>query len=219
MGSNREHQESQAWAHWEYAPDEWALLDRMDWGRVSQRYWLTIGIGFLGLLLGLALFTWVVANAILGLVVMLVLFLLFLYFVPLHDDYRRAKKRHQARQDPSQPHRVTLSSQGIWGFGAYFPFTGTGLGTHEIQVKLLEVRLTSQPTTLHFRVEHLTLTASADRGIQEFPVPETIHMLVPRDHESEAEHVAQRFRTEVIEAREIALKRFRDAQTNPPEPS
>jgi hypothetical protein len=49
-------QENQAWAQWEYAPAEWALLDRMDWGRVALRHWLAVRITGSGSLLAFALF-------------------------------------------------------------------------------------------------------------------------------------------------------------------
>jgi hypothetical protein len=147
---------------------------------------------------------------------------LVLFFVMLpSSDYRQAKLRHQARQAPDHPHRVTLAKQGLWGFGPYFPFEGTGVEEKEISVQLEKVWLTTQPTMLHFRVEHLKLKAAPSGGavnVEKIPVPETIHLLVPPGQESEAEQVAQRFRTEVIEARDLALKRFRDERTNPPEP-
>jgi hypothetical protein len=163
----------------------------------------------------------------LAILIMIVLFLLYLRnLLVFGEAYDKAKKRHQARQNPSQPHRVTLSDQGIWEVGTYFPFAGSGVEKYELGVMLLEVRLTSQPTTLHFRVEYLSHHGGGYRSYNN-RTQETIHLLVPHDHESEAEHVAQRFRTEVIEPRELAElaekqraeERANDARANPPEPS
>lgn len=223
MGNNRGNQEQQAWVHWEYAPDEWARLDQMDLGPIRRRYWLTfaLGMGILVILFVLALVLWGGASLLWMAPLLLTLVLVLLFVVLPSNDYRQAKKRHQARQDPAHPHRVTLSNQGLWGFGPYFPFTGMGAQENEISVQLNKVWLTAQPTTLHFQVEHLKLKATPSGGavnVEKIPVPETIHLLVPTGHESEAEQVAQRFRAEVIEARELALKRFQDEQVNPPEP-
>ena len=223
MGNNPQNQEQQAWVHWEYTPDEWARLDQMDLGPIRQRYWLTLALGMVipVLLLVLAPFFWGGESLFWVAPLVLVLVLVLFFVVLPSNDYRQAMKRHQARQDPVHPHRVTLSSQGIWGLGPFFPFTGTGVQEHEISVQLNKVWLTAQPTTLHFQVEHLKLKANPSGGavnVEKIPVPETIHLLVPAGHDSEAEQVAQRFRTEVIEARDLALKRFRDQQVNPPEP-
>jgi hypothetical protein len=215
-------QGKQGWAHWEYAPEEWALLDRIDWGRVVQRYWLTSVLGILGFLLAVALLIWfaVIAPNIgsFGVIMIVPLIILLLYAVVPGTAYRKAKKRHQARQNPSQPQKVTLSGQGIWEAGTHFPFAGSGVEARELNVKLREVRLTSEPTTLHFRIEYLIRNNANTLNKTEIN-RETIHLLVPRGHESEAEHVAQRFRTEVIEARELAAKRIHDSIVNPPEPS
>jgi len=217
---NQGKQDSGAWAHWEYTPDEWAQLDLLDWRSVAQRHWLAVGITAPGSLLALALFLWSTltdGGAIGGFAFFLMnlLFILFLLHAQLFwDRYDKAKKRHQTRQKSSQPYRVTFSSQGIWEAGTHFPVGG-------FDVKLLDVHLTSQPTTLHFRIQYLS-SYRTDRGTRSQRTRETIHLLVPRDHESEAEHIAQRFRIEVIEVRERAEKRAKDALdalANPPEPS
>lgn len=224
MPINQANQENQAWARWDYAPDEWAQLDRMDWRPTALRHWLAVGITGPGSLLALAFFLWFVvtdAGAISGfaLFIMLFLFLLLMLYAQFFwKVYDKAKKRHQARQNPSHPQRVTLSGQGIWEAGTHFPFGGSGVETNEFGVKLLEVQMTSQPTTLHFRVEYRSLYRS-DRGTRSQRTQETIYLLVPRGHESEAEPVAQRLRTEVIEARERAEKRAQEARVNPSEPS
>lgn len=224
QASKNQGQGNRAWAHWEYTPDEWAQLDRVDWGSIPQKHWLAVGITGPGSLLALVILIWSAltdGGAIGGVAffLMLFLFILFVLYAQFFwNRYDKAKKRHQARQNPSQPHTVTLSGQGIWEAGIYFPFGGLGVEKNEFAVKLLDVRLTSQPTTLHFRVQYLS-SYRANRGTQSQSTRETIHLLVPRAHESEAEHVAQRFRTEVIEARERAEKRAHDALVNPPEPS
>ena len=214
--------ENQAWAHWEYAPDEWSLLDQLDWQSVVQRYVLSLLGGTLGFSLLLALWLWsltVVANITSFLIpVMFVLFILFLYIVVPGTAFHKARKRHQARKNPSQPQKVTLSGKGIWEAGTFFPLSGFGVEALEWNVKLREVRLTAQPTTLHFRVEYLIRNNANTLNRTEIN-RETIHLLVPRTHESEAEYVAQRFRTEVIQARELAEKRLHDSIVNPPEPS
>lgn len=215
MGNELGNQEQHAWVHWDYAPDEWARLDRMDWGPIRHRYWLTFAV-VMGILVLLSVCL-ILASIAFMIPLLLLIGLAVIYNVLPSTDYRQAKKRHQARQDPAHPHRVTLSSQGLWGFGATFPFTGMGALKHEINVQVNKVWLTAQPTTLHFQVEHLKLT-STSHGILPSPASETIHLLVPAGHESEAEQVAQRFRTEVIEDRDLAMKRFREEQANPPEP-
>ena len=222
---NPEKPEGNAWAHWEYAPDEWELFDRIDWRSVVRRYLLTSALGILGFLLVVALFFWLttihteVATTIANFAFVAMLFSAFflLYLMVPGTAFRKARKRHKARQNSSQPYKVTLSHKGMWLAGTYFPFTGTGVENRELGVTLREVRLTSEPTTLQFRVEY-RISNSANTLNRTEINRETVHLLVPRAHESEAEYVAQLFRTEVVEAREQAAKRAHDALVNPPEP-
>lgn len=227
---NQESQQERAWAHWEYTPDEWKQLDRLDWGRTVQRYWLTVGPGILGLLASSALFLWVrmtsAANTVFALIAMaFFLILLIILLVIGNGSVSRPKKRHQARQNASQPHTVTLSGKGMWQAGVFFPLERLWGDIHEWRVMLHEVRLSTQPTMLHFRVEHdvtsYRVGSDGHNYKSNYSVVETIPLLVPHAHESEAEQIAHRFRSEVIEVRERENARKRaaeEARMHPPEP-
>jgi len=226
--------QQQAWAHWEYTPEEWAQLDRLDWGSAVQRYLLTAGMGILSCLVLVGLFLLSIqvrtevftAIGIFAFILMFAMFCMLPLFLIPGKAYHKARKRHQARRNPSQSRTVTLSDQGIWEAGTYFPLNGVGVESREFKVRLFEVQLTSQPVVLHFRVvydprAYISTGGSITYGAYQPGRGETIHLLVPRDCENQAEHVAQRFRTEVFEPRERENARRRaeqEARAHPPEP-
>lgn len=111
--------------------------------------------------------------------------------------YREAKKRHQARQNQAQARRITIAKEGIWEAGTFFPLNG-----HDVVLE--EVKLTHQPTILHFRrTKHFP-------GEETTPQSDTLRVPVPGRYENDAAHLLQQFRTEVIETQQ--------RQMNPPEP-
>lgn len=245
--ANQESQQKPDWAHWEYTPDEWAQLDRLDWGHAVQRYWLIAGLGMLSFLAGIAFFFWLAVVApgpgsfgVIALVPLLIL--LFSCVVP-GKAFHKARKRHRARKnasqppkgtlasqiatrynaeyDVSQPHKVTLSGQGLWMAGTYFPLTGRGIEADERSVILREVRLRTQPTMLHFRVDYTVARFSDRGGLFYSSRQEIIPLLVPAGHESEAEQIAHRYRTEVVVSRKSERQRqqaAQEAREHPPEP-
>jgi hypothetical protein len=203
---------NQAWIHWEYNPEEWAHFEKIDWKSVRRTYWLLVGLCF-PFFCDLIVIIWVSIFLLpspafehfptvpllfpLGYVLFLLLSLVPLIVLSSYSYlYDQAKRRHKARQQ-DRFHRVTIAKEGVWEAGAYIPFD-----------VLKEVTMTPQPPALHFRRgKSLLATRNA-------PLHNTFHVIVPRGHEEEAAHLVQRFRTEVIEAREQAWQR----SMNPPEP-
>lgn len=211
---NQESPQKSAWAHWQYTPDEWAQLDRLDWGRAIQRYWFTAVLGMLSFLAGIALFLWLVEVApgpgSFGIMALVPLLLLLFSCVVPGRAFHKARKRHRARKNASQPQKgtlasqialrynaecevsqplkVTLSGQGLWMAGTYFPLAGHGVEATERLVMLREVRLSTRPTMLHFRVDS-NVARFSKSGVLYSYRQETIPLLVPAGYESEAEHL------------------------------
>lgn len=173
--------DGQAWAHWEYSPEEWALFDRVDWQAVRLRYWLpNLALLVCVLILGVVFFPQDISIVflILGLTIVGVVFLIRAY------AYHEAKIRHQARQNRTQPQKVTLSGQAVWEAGTYFPF-----------LALQSVRMTSQPAVLHFRRRRRVFSNDGN-GTNNY---DTLRVLVPHGHEEEAMRLVERFRARIIE--------------------
>lgn len=141
--------ESQAWVRWEYSPEEWKRLDQIDW-RPRRRacFWVLMGL----LPFGLGLFLVAVSgSAVAGVLAgaMAALPILFLFWLSHGTE---AARRHTARQQSAQPHRVTISKQGMWEAGAHFPLDN-----------LAAVKMTARPAVLHFHSFTVyTDTATAD---------------------------------------------------------
>lgn len=195
-----------AWAHWEYSADEWALFDKIDWGKASRKLWRVIGLCALVDFLIVGVLSWVFLIAqpftsdnlpivIIPAFLLLIPSILLIAFYGSADS--EAKKRRKARQNQAQPHKVTFSEKGVWEAGTYFPL-------NEIFVDLKDVKLTSQPTVLHFKIENTSIGSNSQASF------DTLRVLVPRGHEAEAAQLMQRFRTEVIERQKKG--------TTPPEP-
>jgi hypothetical protein len=188
FGGNR------AWAHWEYGPTEWELFDTIDWGTARRRYWLLVWISTLVclLLIGVPTLFFLVLQpfnlnyaiflAVFAFLLLLSLFLLIFFSI---YPYSEAKKRHKARQNQTQPQRVTFSERGVWEAGIYFPL-------NDVFMNLKNVHMTSQPSVLHFTRERMHFRQSRQR--------DTLRVLVPWGREAEAAQLIQRFRLEVIEA-------------------
>jgi len=184
----------QAWAHWDYSPEEWMVFDQVDWRAAWLRYWLPNLLPPVGLfLLGVFFFHVNVVTLLLAMG-LYALPLLAAVFTVRSYLYREAKQRHQARRNRTHPHRVTFSQEGVWEAGAYFPLTG-------VFWSLQDVRMTSQPAVLHFRRKQLIRSTYRH---------DTLRVLVPRGREEEATRLMERFRTEVIEAKKPTY--------SPPEP-
>jgi hypothetical protein len=180
----------EAWAHWEYSPNEWAHFDRVDWVPVRNRSWLTLTL-IAVLWIGIVAVLWTrFALSAPGPLLFVNGLLLSLSLGPIivaFTSTREAKKRHQARRQPGQPRRVTFSREGIWESGTYLTFW-----------RLLKVKMTANPPVLHF-----TLAKPNGRSYD----TQKIHVLVPRNYEAEAQRLLQRFDDEVINARNKALNR------------
>src|SRR5581483_6631729 len=121
-------------------------------------------------------------------------FVVLIFLLASNTAFRKARKRHNARQKSSPPYKVTLAEKGIWEAGTFFPLKGWGVEPSEVSVELLDVQLTSQPTVLHYRVKHVSITASSRRGIGRAARKETIRLPVPEAYKSEAERVVQQYR-------------------------
>lgn len=188
---------NQAWAHWDYTPEEWELFDRIDWEPAKNRYRLTAIIGsiicivFIAVLL---ILTWKLFSSFFSAKAFIVVFtptilLLTAFLVVIllaSASAKEAKKRHLARANPAEPHRVTLSEQGVWESGICFK-------VDSLLLELASVKITSNPTALAF---HLIKSSMGTNGnsvtFQKFKV------LVPRKYEAEAEPIRQRYYNEVI---------------------
>lgn len=183
----------QAWAHWEYNAEEWALFDHIDWQAARRGYWPPNLIGLVCLLiLGLSLLFLPAYRSLILTPAIFLVIIVFLLFVLRMHAYSEAKKRHQARQNQAQPHRVTFSKEGVWEAGTYFPLK-------ELFWRLRSVRMTSQPAVLHFHREQRHIRASNEY--------DALRVLVPRGHEEEAARLMQRFRAEVIKAKKPTYNR------------
>lgn len=188
---------NQAWVHWEYTPEEWALFDRVDWRSAQLRYWLPNVIVPVALFLLSALLfqAGVFQVGVLGAVSFILIVVMGVLFMVRVYDYGEARKRHKARRHQTQL-RVTLARKGVWEAGTFFELSG-----------LRTVRLTSQPTVLCFRCRHKTY----DRTNNTTYNYSTVNVPVPHGRENEAAQLVERF-NEVI--REI--KQYKGY--NPPEP-
>jgi uncharacterized integral membrane protein len=198
-------QSNQAWAHWEYGAHEWALFDKVDWRSRRRTFWLLVG-GSIVFILATILSVLATLNtspeqvtfifATLLVIVFSMFGLGFFIFTVVYlAPYREARKRHKARQNQAQPNRVTISQKGVWEAGTYFPLNDDGL-----TVYLKEVKMTSGPLVLHFRIAlgRRSITSSPDGTYSPTsPQTTTLRVLVPRGHETEAAQLMQRFRTEV----------------------
>ena len=193
MPAEQTRHNQQAWAHWEYGPNEWAHFDKVDWTPVRNRSWLTLMIIAI-LWIGIVAVLWTrFALSAPGPLLFVNGLLLCLSLGPIivaFTSTREARKRHQARHQPGQPCRVTFSRDGVWESGTYLTFW-----------RLLKVKMTANPPVLHF---------SLARPNGKTYDTQKIHVLVPHNHEAEAQRLLQRYDTEVINARN---KNF-----NPPEP-
>jgi len=185
-------QARQARVHWEYSPEEWALFDRIDWKLGRRIFFWLLCFGFALGILALSGFS----LAGFGISALLMLVMLFFLWI---SHYTEAAERHKARQKSAQPHRITISKQGIWIAGTYFSLEN-----------LAKVKMTPRPPVLRFH----SFSVYTDSATADTAASYRRRVLVPRGREEEAERLVQRFRTEVIEAREEALQRWR----NPPEP-
>jgi hypothetical protein len=202
-------QSNQAWAHWEYSAEEWALFEKVDWALRGFAFW----VFFLGTIVSLlaalpfilapipgssGLFPEQVASlsgALFGIALPLFIVLLIITLT-YHATYGEAKKRRKARRNKDQLRRVTISRKGVWEAGTYFPFNDDAF-----RMYLREVKMTPEPPVLHFRyaLGRSQITTSDD-GTTSVASPQTTTMrvLVPRGREAEAEQLMQRFRTQVI---------------------
>jgi hypothetical protein len=186
----------QAWAHWEYGADEWALFDKIDWEATRRKSQLTTSIGSVMFLLVIGVLLFVVltliqpfnpATLVLVIVPAILLLTALIFLIgPASYSTSEAKKRYEARQNLTEPHKVTFSEKGVWEAGTYF-------GLNELFLKLKSVKLTAQPATLHFTITTSSLGRNSSGHV------DTIHVLVPRYHEEEAAQLAQRYYSEVID--------------------
>lgn len=188
------------WTHWEYSAEEWERFDQVDWQAARRAYWLPNIVGTVVYLLTVAIVVLLFLSSMLGeteifMATFFPLVVLFLIFGLRIHSYREAKKRHQARQSQGQTHTVTFSKDGVWEAGIHFPL-------HGILTNLRKVKLTFQPTVLHFHLEYRHFRQASEYG--------TLRVLVPYGHEEEAARLMQRFQVEVISA---SKKPY-----NPPEP-
>jgi hypothetical protein len=195
----------EAWVHWEYSPEEWALFDYIDWRPIRRAcFWISISLLFLPVL---GFFFYALGGLVAALIaVVIVTFgLLFCFWrIILLGE---ARKRHLGRQKSAQPHRITISRQGVWVAGTYFPLID---GDRDSDLE--EVKMTPKPQVLHFRLTKSSNEYTSDGTWTSWT--ERLRVLVPHRHEKEAVRLMQRFRTEVINPR----KQAQEPVMNPPEP-
>lgn len=200
--------EDEAWVHWEYSSEEWALFEKVDWNVPCFLFWGLAGCCTASVIA--AILPWFLfpqgtdvgpllsmfLPALLGWCVFLPLTMAYLF------SYIDARKRHKARQQESRT--VTFSREGVWEAGLFFPLNKF------LEANLKKVTLTLDPPVLHFRLTRFHL----GNNWRASPTSATLHVLVPRGQEEEAGFLQERFQTEVIQARAQREKRLK----NPPEP-
>jgi hypothetical protein len=194
-GIDQPSQTGDAWAHWEYRPEEWAQFDAIDWKATRLTVVLLVGcvlliLPVLGvLLLGSSpLYSGIAFGG--GFTLLMVAFggFVFSFF-----SVQEGRKRHQARQSPS--HRVTFSRLGVWEAGVYFPI-------HDGDMTLQKVSMTAQPAIMHFRRSRFI-------NFESTPQTVTLRVLVPRGHEAEAERLRQRYQSEILDAEKEREERWK----------
>ncbi len=184
-----------AWTHWNYSDREWALFQQIDGGAARRNRLLRTLLSILVYLVIVGVMAWYFLgphaffddpgadiSVLVTFSFVLLVWLLIWIFVRT-DAMTEQKKRLQARQDATQPHRVTFGANGIWEAGTHFPINHLG-------VVLKRVNMTSQPSVLHFHVEKEHFRSS--NGSYAIPVP------VPYGCEGEANQLIQRYESEVI---------------------
>jgi hypothetical protein len=195
---------TRTWMRWEYSPEEWALFERVDWRPVNLRFWLLACLSLLFLpdigLLILSSTSGTYPLMALSIVLIFVWIPILILFAISIDIYGEARKRHRIRQQEKHAYKVTFDSKGVWEAGVYFPL-------NDLLFSLDKVSMTSKPPVIHFSQTRYS-------GKRTTPHSYPLHIPVPGGHEQEAADLVQRFRTEVIQAREQAWQ----LQTNPPEP-
>src|SRR5215472_9482746 len=185
-GIGQSSQTGDAWAQWEYSPEEWAQFDAIDWKATRLKVVLLVGSVLIILLLMGALlpgssplYSGIGFGG--GFTLLMVAFAVFVFsFFSIQEG----RKRHKARQ--IQSHRVTFSRLGVWEAGIYFPI-------HDGDMTLKKVSMTSEPAIVHFR-------RSKFINFESTPQTVTLRVLVPRGHEAEAERLRQRYQTEILDA-------------------
>lgn len=200
--------EDEAWVHWQYSPDEWALFDKVDWNAPCSIFWGLTACCAASVIA--AILPWflfppgtdagpllsVFLPALLGWCVFFPLTMTYLF------SYIDARKRHKARQQ--EPRTVTISREGVWEAGIFFPLNKF------LEANLKKVTLTLDPPVLHFRLTRFHL----GKNWRASPTSAILHVPVPRGLEEEAGFLQERFQTEVIQARAQRENRLK----NPPEP-
>jgi hypothetical protein len=200
--------EDEAWVHWEYSPEEWALFEKVDWNTQRFIFWGLASCCTASVIA--AILPWFIlpseADAGQLLSIFLPALLGWCVFFPFTMaylfSYIDARKRHQARQQESRT--VTFSRVGVWEAGIFFPLDKF------LEANLKKVTLTLDPPVLHFRLTRFHL----GKNWRASPTSATLHVPVPCGQEEEAGFLWERFQTEVILARAQQEKRLK----NPPEP-
>lgn len=200
--------ENEAWVHWEYSPDEWALFEKIDWDAQRFIFWGLAGCCAASVIA--AILPWFILPPETEVGPLLALFLPALLgwcvFFPLTMTslfaYLDARKRHKARQQESRT--VTFSKEGVWESGLFFPLDKL------LEANLKKVTLTLDPPVLHFRL----LRWHRGKNWSASPTSATLRVPVPRGQEEAAGFLQERFQTEVIQARAQRENRLK----NPPEP-
>jgi hypothetical protein len=197
-------QHTEVWMRWEYSPEEWALFERVDWRPANLRFWLLASLSLL-FLPDIGMLIWSSSSGTYPLLFLSIVLLLawtpiLILFAISIDTYADARKRHRIRQQEKPAQNVTFDHKGLWEAGAYIPI-------NDLLFSLERVSMTSEPPTIHF-----SRTCYAGRRTTPHSYP--LHIPVPGGHEQEAANLVERFRIEVIQAREQAWQRLE----NPPEP-
>lgn len=199
----------EAWVHWEYQPDDWALFEHVDW-RVQRLVFWGLVVCSVASVIG-AILPWFIflpttdTGPLLS--VFLPALLVWCVCVPLTMSYLftylDAKKRHLARQQEART--VTFSREGLWEAGTFFSLDKL------LEANLKKVTLTLDPPVLHFRLMRWHL----GKNWRASPTNTTLHVPVPRGQEEEAGFLQARFQAEVIQAR----AQREDRLAHPPEPA
>lgn len=179
---------SNAWARWDYTPDEWAAFDQLDWVPVRNRSLLMLILSpTLFLAITTISFLWGSPDQV-GLLLTLLLLLLIAtiwLMIAAIAALIDTGKRHRARHKPAELPRVTLTASGLWLTGTYFPL-------REDFWHIKWVKMTTNPTVLHFKLRQTGIIEGHTTDIGLIST-RTIHIPVPRSHEAEAEQLWQRY--------------------------
>lgn len=218
--------ETAIWERWEYTPDEWRLFDRVDWGSPWHNRLLALYAALPLAILASGLVSVLLhqfppnpqagSNYVIWLLLIVLFFLLLIgwltfWLAVFLSPMQQARIRHKARRN-GEP-RVTIGfhnkEQYIWLGGQSYRLLD-GFRT------LDKVSLTSNPPVLHLRVKETSYS-----GRSSYALFDTIALLIPREHEGEAQTLLERFQDEASASKKRHQRLVDEVLRSvyPPEPS